>query len=137
MALESFIRDGVDKEYAVEFLERNGYTVVGFNPVITSMLSDMAKAVPKEEIATQFHNTIASVIRSLVAALSKSRHLTDVALSGGTFQNQYLLNRTVRLLAADGMNVYINRKVPCNDGGVSLGQAYLVRERLKKSDVRS
>jgi hydrogenase maturation protein HypF len=36
------------------------------------------------------------------------------------------------LLSTEGLKVYTNQKVPCNDGGISLGQAYLVRERLKK-----
>jgi hydrogenase maturation protein HypF len=58
--------------------------------------------------------------------------LRDVALSGGTFQNRYLLKRVLEFLAEDGMSVMVNRAVPCNDACISLGQAYLVRERLKK-----
>jgi hydrogenase maturation protein HypF len=57
--------------------------------------------------------------------------LKDVALSGGTFQNRYLLKRVLRLLSGDGMSVWVNRAMPCNDACISLGQAYLVRERLK------
>ena len=34
-------------------------------------------------------------------------------------------------LKASGINVYINEKVPSNDAGISLGQAYIIRERLK------
>ena len=72
----------------------------------------------------------------MVVGLKESYGIRDVALSGGTFQNLYLLNRTIRLLSQDGMNVYMNEKVPCNDACISLGQAYLVRERLKEKRKR-
>jgi hydrogenase maturation protein HypF len=56
----------------------------------------------------------------------------DIALSGGTFQNRYILNGVTAGLSTGGLNVYVNSKVPCNDACISLGQAYLVRERLKQ-----
>jgi hydrogenase maturation protein HypF len=135
MTLESFTREGIEEEYPVEFMREKGYTVVNFNAAIIAMIDDCSRAAGNNIIATKFHNTVCSVIRSMVHYLSSHHKITTVALSGGTFQNLYLLNRTVRLLSSDGMQVFINQKVPCNDGGISLGQAYLVRERLKKSEV--
>ncbi|MBE5889677.1 MAG: carbamoyltransferase HypF [Lachnospiraceae bacterium] len=52
-----------------------------------------------------------------------------VVLSGGTFQNRILLERTLKLLEQDGYQVYINEKVPAGDGGLCLGQAFLAEER--------
>jgi len=46
-----------------------------------------------------------------------------VALSGGCFQNELLLKLGLEALQATGFDVRINRLVPCNDGGVSYGQA--------------
>jgi hydrogenase maturation protein HypF len=132
MALESLTRDGIEDEYPVELKRENRYTVVNFHPTIIGMINDIAQAVRKEIISTQFHNTVASVIRTMIRQLNDDYGLNEVVLSGGTFQNLYLLNRTVDKLSSDGMNVFINQKVPCNDGGISLGQAYLVRERLKR-----
>lgn len=131
-ALESLIRDGVEGEYDVEFKRENGYTVVDFSKTIIGVCEDAAKRIAQGVIATRFHNTIASVIRSVAMDSSKRFGVKDAVLSGGTFQNIYLLERTERLLNGEGLNVYVNRKVPCNDAGVSLGQAYIVRERLKK-----
>jgi hydrogenase maturation protein HypF len=68
----------------------------------------------------------------MVRELSEQYGLKDIALSGGTFQNLYILNRVIKVLSSDGMNVFMNQQVPCNDACISLGQAYLVRERLKK-----
>jgi hydrogenase maturation protein HypF len=83
-------------------------------------------------IAARFHNTVSNVIVSMVEELSAQYGIRDVALSGGTFQNLYLLNRTGRMLRAAGMQVFFNQQVPANDAGISLGQAYIVRERIKQ-----
>jgi hydrogenase maturation protein HypF len=83
-------------------------------------------------IAAKFHNTVISVVRTMVTELSEQFGIKDVVLSGGTFQNLYILNRVITTLSQDGMNVFTNKNVPCNDACISLGQAYLVRERLKK-----
>ena len=137
MTLESFTREGFEEEYPVEFMREKGYTVLNFNPAIIAMIDDISQAAGNNVIATKFHNTVCSTIRSMVRSLSNHYEIKKVALSGGTFQNLYLLNRTVRLLSSDGMQVFINQRVPCNDGGISLGQAYLVRERLKKFGVQT
>jgi hydrogenase maturation protein HypF len=137
MALESLTRDGVESQYVVELKQENSYTVIDFSATINGIVRDMNRKISKEEIATKFHNTLASIVRTMVHRVRDSRGIMDVALSGGTFQNHYLLRRTIDLLILDGMKVYRNEKVPCNDACISLGQAYLVRERLKKSGVRS
>ena len=49
----------------------------------------------------------------------------------------YLLKNTIDRLKSIGMNVYTNEKVPANDAGISLGQAYIVRERIKQSSSRT
>jgi hydrogenase maturation protein HypF len=90
----------------------------------------------RAKIATAFHNTITSVISTMAGELRTKYGIHSVALSGGTFQNNYLLNRTTGMLTAAGLAVCTNHHVPCNDGGISLGQAYLVRERLKKCGMR-
>jgi hydrogenase maturation protein HypF len=131
MALESLTREGIDDEYVVELKQENGYTVLDFSGTIGGIVRDMSRKKPKEEISTKFHNTIASIIRTMVRRLKEAYGIADVALSGGTFQNLYLLNRTILLLSRDGMNVYRNQKVPCNDACISLGQAYLIRQRLR------
>jgi len=97
----------------------------------------MRKKMSTEEISTKFHNTIASVIRTMALRIRDAQGITAVALSGGTFQNLYLLNRTIDMLFREGMKVYRNEKVPCNDACISLGQAYLVRQRLRKCGVRN
>ncbi len=137
MALESMTREDVPDQYIVEMKQEKGYTVVDYFPAIHGIIRDMGRNIPTDLIATRFHNTIAETIRSMVYRIREQTGITDVALSGGTFQNRYLLNRVSALLAQDEMRVFTNHKVPCNDACISLGQAYIVRERLKKAGVRS
>jgi hydrogenase maturation protein HypF len=132
MALEALVQEGIDDEYRVEFKQENGYTVIDFSPMIRAIITDLDEKTKREIISTRFHNTVVSVVRAMVRGLSEQYGLKDVALSGGTFQNQYVLGRLIKALSLDGMNVYTNQNVPCNDACISLGQAYLVRERLKK-----
>jgi hydrogenase maturation protein HypF len=138
MALEALVRQGTEDVYAVELNpQKNGYTVVDFGPAILALLEDISRSVPPDIIAARFHNTVEWVISTMVLQLRDRHGIVDVALSGGTFQNLYLLNRTARRLSSEGMQVYVNQKVPCNDGGISLGQAYLIRERLKKTGLKN
>ena len=57
------------------------------------------------------------------AALRERTGLTTVALSGGVFQNVLLLDRGVAPAGGGGFRVLTHSQVPCNDGGISLGQA--------------
>jgi hydrogenase maturation protein HypF len=132
MALEAIAPEGIDDEYHVEFKKENGYTVIDFSPVILTIINDLVQGCAVEMVAAKFHNTVVTVIRTMVRGLSEQYKLKDVALSGGTFQNLYILNRVIRMLSQDGMNVFVNHQVPCNDACISLGQAYIIRERLKK-----
>jgi len=137
MVLEALTRDGIDGQYVVELKQENSYTVVDLSATINGIVRDLSRKIPKQEISTRFHNTIASVIRTMALRVRDSQGITNVALSGGTFQNLYLLTRTISMLCQDGMKVYTNEKVPCNDACISLGQAYLVRQRLRKCGLRN
>jgi hydrogenase maturation protein HypF len=45
-----------------------------------------------------------------------------IVLSGGCFQNKYLIEKTIKLLQKKGFKPYWHQRVPTNDGGISLGQ---------------
>jgi hydrogenase maturation protein HypF len=85
----------------------------------------------KRVIATKFHNTVASSIIYVVLKLSLVNNIKKAVLSGGVFQNSYLLGKVTDGLKAEGLSVYSNKIVPCNDAGISLGQAYIARESIK------
>jgi hydrogenase maturation protein HypF len=70
-------------------------------------------------LAAKFHNTLVEMI------IQVARHVQEpkVVLSGGCFQNRYLLSRAIRRLREEGFVPYWHQRVPPNDGGIALGQA--------------
>jgi hydrogenase maturation protein HypF len=54
-----------------------------------------------------------------------------VVLSGGVFQNRYLIETSIFLLKQSGFDVFINNLVPANDGGISLGQLVIAAKKQK------
>lgn len=97
--------------------------VVRVAALFEALLDDIERRVPTSEIAWRFHVTIAQMITTVCAHIRASTGITTVALSGGVFQNRLLLRLTLPLLENAGFTVLLHRHVPCNDGGVSLGQA--------------
>jgi hydrogenase maturation protein HypF len=67
-----------------------------------------------------------------VKRVARQTALHRVAISGGCFANKLLLIRLNQLLIDDGFEVFIHRKVPAGDGGISLGQAVIAAAQMKK-----
>jgi len=81
------------------------------------------------QIAAKFHNTIAQIILVVCKKIRKETGLNEVVMSGGVFQNRYLLEKSLYLLSMNKFKVYTNHLVPSNDGGISLGQLLTAAER--------
>jgi hydrogenase maturation protein HypF len=120
----------IQQAYPFEILEGEPI-IVDFSNMILKIFEDVKKRKDKSLIAASFHNTIINVITEIVIRIKKKYGIKKVALSGGVFQNSYLLENTFIRLLSEGFEVYTNEKVPCNDAGISLGQAYIARERMK------
>lgn len=80
-------------------------------------------------VALGFHLAIARAVLAVCVTLRARSGERAVALSGGVFGNLLLMEQCVRLLEADGFEVYFNRETPCSDGGICLGQAWLCARR--------
>ena len=76
--------------------------------------------------------TIVARSEKYASAVVVSNSACAVALSGGSFQNRILAEGYVHLLRNEGFHVYLNRLVPPNDGGISLGQAFIAAQMLRK-----
>ena len=71
----------------------------------------------------RFHRTVAEMVMEALRRMREESGLQEVVLSGGVFQNLLLLRLICEGLERDGFRVYLQRQVPPNDGGISLGQA--------------
>jgi hydrogenase maturation protein HypF len=97
--------------------------------LVGAAAAELAAGVPREIIAARFHNGLAALVQAGCGLLRERHGLSTVALSGGVFQNLLLLQRTVGRLEAHGFSVLLHSRVPCNDGGISLGQAVVAAAR--------
>jgi hydrogenase maturation protein HypF len=97
--------------------------------LIGAAVADLAAGVSREVAAARFHNGLAALIADGCVLLREQHGLNTVALSGGVFQNLLLLGGTVARLEARGFTVLTHSRVPCNDGGISLGQAVVAAAR--------
>jgi hydrogenase maturation protein HypF len=111
-----------DRAEAGRYPVSDGLTVPG-PEIVRAVAEELVAGVPVPVIAGRFHNTMAGVTVSTCRALRESSGRNTVALSGGVFQNLLLLHRIVAALREDGFTVLTHSRVPCNDGGISLGQA--------------
>jgi hydrogenase maturation protein HypF len=97
--------------------------------LLLAAASDLAAGVARPLIAARFHNGVAAAVEAGCLLLRERHGLGEVALSGGVFQNGLLLRRTVDRLAERGFTVLVHSRVPCNDGGISFGQAVVAAAR--------
>lgn len=94
-------------------------------PLFLGMVEALKRGVSKAEIARGFLDAVSDFICGIC-----DRGTRQIVLSGGTFQNRILLERTIVRLEERGYKVYINEQVPPGDGGLCLGQAYLCARRI-------
>ncbi|HVB61556.1 MAG TPA: carbamoyltransferase HypF [Ktedonobacteraceae bacterium] len=105
--------------------------ILDVTPMIRAIVSDLQQNVPLAQIAGRFHCSIADLLANACYKAREQSELNMVALSGGVFQNQLLLEQLITRLEAMTFQVLINRRVPPNDGGISLGQAAIAAARLR------
>jgi hydrogenase maturation protein HypF len=110
-------------EYPFSVLTRDGVRVIGLEALFHALLIEISDKTSPVRIAARFHNTVARMISSVCRDVSKETGLTQVVLSGGVFQNRLLSRRALTLLGEEGLKAFVHHQVPCNDGGISLGQA--------------
>ena len=100
---------------------------------IRSAADDLTAGTAVPVVAGRFHNGVAAAIVAVCCRLRERTGLEVVALSGGVFQNVLLSERTVAGLEVAGFRVLVHSRLPCNDGGISLGQAAIAGARDRQS----
>ncbi|WP_010587709.1 carbamoyltransferase HypF [Schlesneria paludicola] len=103
-------------------LNRRTCFSIDTRPLIRAILQDISDFAERELIARRFHSTITDVTKRICHKLRTEFALEQVVLSGGVFMNSLLSIEVAQQLSKDGFKVYRQHLVPCNDGGISLGQ---------------
>ncbi|MFA5418456.1 MAG: Sua5/YciO/YrdC/YwlC family protein, partial [Bacteroidales bacterium] len=124
MQLESIVNLETEKSYG--WLTG---TDISFKPLFSEMLDDLAHGIPVGEISAKFHNTVVDVIVSTAKIMRNKLKTNLIVLSGGSFQNRILLQKTENKLKECNFAVYSQEQVPSNDGGIALGQLAIAAQR--------
>ncbi|HCI82406.1 MAG TPA: carbamoyltransferase HypF [Ktedonobacter sp.] len=104
--------------------------ILDVSPLIRAIVHDIQQGRAVPYIAYRFHRSIAELLAVSCDMTRQQTGLNIVALSGGVFQNQLLLDQLKLRLEAMAFQVYTNRHVPPNDGGLSLGQLAIASAQL-------
>ncbi len=103
---------------------------IDLRSAIQAIVQDVLAGKSTGWIAAAFHNTVAAIVIEVCRRLRAAEGIRSVCLSGGTFQNLYLLQRATTGLRSDGFEVFLHAQVPPNDGGIALGQAVIANHLL-------
>jgi hydrogenase maturation protein HypF len=124
MRLENEITPNVDFSYPFVVNDH-----VDFSETIRMIVYDLNNRNPVGLIAAKFHNTIIMVTEKIIHKINLDTGLKKVVLSGGTFQNRYLLKNLEAKLNNAGYQIYTQNRIPANDGGIALGQLAIAAKR--------
>jgi len=114
--------------YPYEIRESESAFIIDPAKTIEGIVSDLKMNIPAGAISARFHTSFARIIVKVCERIREAKGLDRAALSGGVFQNRFLVERVVPSLEAAGFTVYLHSKVPPNDGGIALGQAVVANE---------
>ena len=124
MRLESISHPGIEYAYPFDFGK-----VVSFESTIKEIVEDLIENIDVSEISAKFHNTVINVIFAVASQIRKESGINKIVLSGGTFQNRYILSRIEQILEKENFEVYSQLKIPSNDGGIALGQLVIAAKK--------
>lgn len=127
MCLENF---DPDDPYPLDLVRGGATWVIETRPLFEQLICDLQKGTTVGTISHRFHNGLVEVLALAAQRVREQSGLNRVCLSGGAFQNAYLLERLASRLQVANFQVYTHSEVPPGDGGLSLGQAMVAAHRV-------
>lgn len=133
MELEAFLeeqkRDENGQCYPGILDEKENVVKFQIAPIIKGITEDILKKASLKEISLKFHDTLTVLFLRAVKWAHERSGIDRIVLSGGCFQNTYFLSQLEDELTKEGYRVYTHHLIPCNDGGLALGQAVIAGKR--------
>lgn len=121
--------------YNIETIEADNCIkyIINTSPVILGLINDKTSNLSKAVISAKFHNTVVKFTIEMCEILKNTTGINEIALSGGVFQNSYILESITEKLNNSGFNVYSHKNYPCNDGAISIGQVVIADALLHEN----
>lgn len=108
--------------------------VVRLGPLVRGIVDALHAGADRAAIARGFHEALAEALAESALAACASHHGRTVGLTGGVFANRMLTEALTHRLARAGVECITHRVVPCNDGGLALGQAVVAHARNRRGE---
>ena len=105
--------------------------VFDWREMIRAIVLDQQQGLDASIIAARFMNTLVEMAVRMAVAAREDTGLNRVCLSGGSFQNMYIMHRLPDRLRAVGFEVYHHSRVSTNDEGIALGQLMIANAKWK------
>ncbi len=128
--LESIVDNHIDKRYSYSLNVNHHQFILDFKEVIEGIVDDLKNEISPSIISSKFHLTIIEMVVDGVKLISDDTGINQVVLSGGVFQNQFLLEKCFNRLVEIGFKVYFNQKIPINDNGIAFGQLIIASQLI-------
>ncbi len=128
MKLESMARDG--KNVLEMEIERKGEEILTSGLLETIM--EHLNTFSRKDLAYSAEHFIAEALATVAIEKAEEESVKNIVVAGGCAYNEHIVSCIKERVKAAGMNFFINRQVPCGDGGISFGQAAVANERIKK-----
>jgi hydrogenase maturation protein HypF len=109
----------------------SGWTI-DTRPLFVALVNDLKCGLPAGVISRRFHEGVVDVLARAAKLIHARTGVNTICLSGGSFQNVFLLETLTRRLELEGLKVFTHSEVPCGDGGLSLGQALVAAHRSRQ-----
>lgn len=129
--LEAAITSETKEFYNYTLVQSSDGLIIGTSELIKQILQDIKISLPVGIISAKFHNTVIRFTVHVCCEIRKNTSNNEVVLSGGVFQNAYLLKNLMKELKKSSFNVYTHKEIPTNDGGIALGQLIAANEMIK------
>jgi hydrogenase maturation protein HypF len=98
-------------------------------PVIGGLVAGLRAGTGTADLAAGFHQAVVRATTAAVVDRARATGVSTVGLTGGVFVNRILLQGLQKTLADKGFDVITHAVLPCNDGGLALGQAVIAAAR--------
>lgn len=120
---EAMAEEGIEAFYSYGIASEKEEMILEYEGLLKGILADIKENISKSVIAAKFHNSIIEATADCACKIREKSSLNDIVLSGGVFENTYLLEGLITKLESLDFRVYYNHLTPGNDGGISFGQA--------------
>jgi hydrogenase maturation protein HypF len=120
--------------YEIPLIQEDGF-IIRTDALTKYIVELVQEGRDAESIAYLFHLAIAKTTENVVASIAREQNIHTVVLSGGVFQNRLLLSMVREFLEKNGLQVYLPRRIPVNDGCIAMGQIAVAKEMVENGKV--